>query len=137
MSETLCVSDYECSYVGNVPLAKSYGLQPVYHVRWSHTMANKAVAKLLSERRQLLPFIPSAASSTEHEQRSAAGTPAGGQQRARASSVDEERRKGPAPSGGAGIGGSAVLRGSKTKVGTSPPEPAAAIAAAAPGVPAH
>jgi hypothetical protein len=32
MSETLCVSDYECTYVGNVPLAKGYGLQPVSHV---------------------------------------------------------------------------------------------------------
>ena len=27
-------SKFECSYVGNVPLAKAYGMQPVYHVKW-------------------------------------------------------------------------------------------------------
>eukprot|EP01138_Halocafeteria_seosinensis_P000025 gb/GECG01000025.1/.p1 GENE.gb/GECG01000025.1/~~gb/GECG01000025.1/.p1 ORF type:complete len:1054 (+),score=121.54 gb/GECG01000025.1/:1-3162(+) len=27
-------ANFECSYVGNVPLAKAYGMQPVYHVKW-------------------------------------------------------------------------------------------------------
>jgi hypothetical protein len=34
MSETFRVRSFECSYVGNLPLAKSYGMQSVYHVRW-------------------------------------------------------------------------------------------------------
>lgn len=34
ISEMLGVQSYECTYVGNVPLAKKYGMQPVYAVRW-------------------------------------------------------------------------------------------------------
>ncbi len=34
LSETLGAATYSCNYVGNVELAKAYGLQPVYHVRW-------------------------------------------------------------------------------------------------------
>jgi hypothetical protein len=34
ISKSLSVTQYECEYVGNVPLAKGYGSQPVYHVRW-------------------------------------------------------------------------------------------------------
>jgi hypothetical protein len=38
ISETLSVAAYETQYVGNVPLAKRYGVQPVYHVRWANTL---------------------------------------------------------------------------------------------------
>jgi hypothetical protein len=59
MSETLCISDYKCTYVGNVPLAKGYGLQPVYHVRWSADQSAQQFRELLARRGQILAFAPS------------------------------------------------------------------------------
>lgn len=46
IAETLrsAKSRIQCQYVGNVPLAKAYGLQPVYHLRWSHTAASSELA---------------------------------------------------------------------------------------------
>jgi len=32
MVKTLCADSMSCTYVGNVPLAKAYGLQKVYHL---------------------------------------------------------------------------------------------------------
>ena len=58
ISETLYVTQYECSYVGNVPLAKGYGLQPVYHVRWCNSPAGRRLQSLFSESRSIMPAIP-------------------------------------------------------------------------------
>lgn len=58
ISETLYVTQYECSYVGNVPLAKGYGLQPVYHVRWCNSPAGRRLQSLFSESRSIMPTIP-------------------------------------------------------------------------------
>lgn len=60
MSETLCVPEYECTYVGNVPLAKGYGLQPVYHVRWSSQQSTRQFRQALAPR--VLEFAPARAS---------------------------------------------------------------------------
>ena len=48
ISKTLSVTQFDCDYVGNVPLAKGYGSQPVYHVKW----ANNTL------RPSLLPHLP-------------------------------------------------------------------------------
>lgn len=56
MSETLCVNEYECTYVGNVPLAKGYGLQPVYHVRWCVAQSDQQFKRTLAKR--VLAFVP-------------------------------------------------------------------------------
>jgi hypothetical protein len=37
IAETLCVPAFATSYVGSIPLAKGYGMQPLYHVRWGST----------------------------------------------------------------------------------------------------
>jgi hypothetical protein len=65
MSETLCVTDYECTYVGNVPLAKGYGLQPVFHVRWAQAFSNAHFQKMLARRGAVLAFVPTASKSEE------------------------------------------------------------------------
>jgi hypothetical protein len=60
ISETLGVKEYTVSYVGNVPLAKSYGLQPVYHVTWAPALSSQRFQQLLSRRKRVLgPFLPS------------------------------------------------------------------------------
>jgi hypothetical protein len=48
ISEMLGVRSYECTYVGNVPLAKKYGMQPVYAVRWRSS--SQSVPRLLHQR---------------------------------------------------------------------------------------
>lgn len=59
ISETLCVPQYECTYVGNVPLAKGYGLQPVYHVRWANSKAGRRLQGFLVENRAaVMPAWP-------------------------------------------------------------------------------
>jgi len=63
MSETLCVPEYECTYVGNVPLAKGYGLQPVYHVRWSSQQSTRQFRQALAPR--VREFAPATRPSEE------------------------------------------------------------------------
>jgi hypothetical protein len=59
ISETLSVKQYECSYVGNVPLAKGYGLQPVYHLRWGNSPAGRQLQGVLADKqRAIMPDLP-------------------------------------------------------------------------------
>jgi class 3 adenylate cyclase len=48
ISEMLGVQSYECTYVGNVPLAKKYGMQPVFAVRWKSS--SRSVPRTLHKR---------------------------------------------------------------------------------------
>lgn len=48
ISEMLGVQSYECTYVGNVPLAKKYGMQPVFAVRWKSS--SRTVPRRLHQR---------------------------------------------------------------------------------------
>ncbi len=34
LAEAHGLSEFQCDYVGQTPLAKSYGTFPTYHVRW-------------------------------------------------------------------------------------------------------
>lgn len=66
LSETLGVREYECGYVGHLPLAKAYGTQAVFNVKWSEVLSNDQFTRQLqTKRRAVLAFIPSASKSAE------------------------------------------------------------------------
>lgn len=58
ISRTLSVTQYDCSFVGNVPLAKGYGDQPVYHVQWAAA----------SHRPSVVPHLPKKITMMSEEQ---------------------------------------------------------------------
>ena len=68
IAETLCVTQYECTYVGNVPLAKGYGLQPVYHVRWGNSLAGRRLQDVLVGNEAVMPVLPSTPSDEDAEE---------------------------------------------------------------------
>jgi hypothetical protein len=75
IAETLCVTQYECTYVGNVPLAKGYGLQPVYHVRWGNSLAGRKLQTLLDGNDKIMPILPAGASGSREDDDGGDGEP--------------------------------------------------------------
>ena len=66
------MTQYECTYVGNVPLAKGYGLQPVYHVRWGNSLAGRRLQDVLVENRGIMPELPLGQSEEDDDDEDAA-----------------------------------------------------------------